>query len=229
MKKLFLVLALLTGCSSVHMSPEPGVYYKRDIGIDINGQHYEGTVVVPFATKYDIVLSPQGDLDMVLLRTCHREETVEKMQARKFWRPQSSGKYLYTYQPILGLETNRVCPLRIDAYEATEERDSWAHIDFESPDYKLQANVDCNGVTTLINGVGVCQAKEKTVQRIHFAEPVQFAPQQPSGCPPPNYVNGSYEISLYVGECLYQARNRSGMNLRLTTIGYQGVLVREAK
>lgn len=211
------------------MPAEPGVFYRRDIGIEVNGQAYEGVVVVPFASKYDLILQPKGDLDMVLLRTCHREETVEKMQAKKFWRPSSSGKYLYSYTPIPDLETDRVCPLRIDVYEAAAERHSWAHIDFEDPAYRLNAELACNGVTSLVRGVGACQAKEKTVQRLRFTEAVQFAPQEPSGCPAPVFKDGAYEIPAYVGECLYHVRNRTGERLRLTTIGYQGVLVREAK
>lgn len=219
----------LAGCSTVHQPLEPGVFYKRDIGIEVNGRAYEGVVVVPYASKYDLILEPKGDLDMVLLRTCHREETVEKMQAKKFWRSSSTGKYLYNFEPIKGLETGRVCPLRIDVYEAAKERHSWAHVEFESPDYTIEYELACNGETKLVRGVGVCQAKKETVQRVKFLEPVQFAPVEPSGCSVPVWVDNAYEIEVYGGECLYQVRNRAGDMARLTTIGYGGVLIREPK
>lgn len=223
---LLLILGIVAGCSSVTQQLDPKLFYKRDIGIEINAKTYEGVVVVPRAEKYDLVLTPKGDIDLILLRTCHREYTAEKLSAGWF----KKDKFKYEYKPVPTLESDGVCPMRVDMYESDPGRHSWAFIDFEHPDYDLKAVLTCNGEISTINGVGVCQAKQTTIQRLRFTEPVQFAPPEPSTCQAPKKKpDGAYEWEVSLGECLYHARTREGRLARVTVIGYEGVLVREAQ
>lgn len=229
MRKLFpILLVALVRCSSVQQSLDTAVFYKRDILLEINGKSYVGVTVVPKSQSYDIKLIPPGEIDLMLLRSCHREFSVEKADTGWSLFGNKKKSYVYKYTPIHGLEDNRVCPLRIDIYESEKGRQSWALLDFESPDYTVDAEITCNGETKSMRGVGVCQSKEQTIQRIKFQEPVRFAPT-PVMCNAPKKVGDLYEIKTAVGECLFTFDTRDGRTGRLINVGYSGVLVREAQ
>lgn len=206
----------------------PDIFYKRDIELEINGQTYVGVTVVPHALSYSVNFIPPGNIDLMLIRSCHREYSVEKADTGWSLFGSKKQKFNYKYVPISGLEDKRVCPLRVDIYESEKGRQSWALLDFESPDYQIQYEVTCNGDVKRINGVGVCQAKEQTIQRLKFREPIRFAPS-PVMCNEPKKVGDTYEIKVAVGECLYHFDTQDGKLGRMTIVGYQGVLVRAAQ
>lgn len=221
------VFLTFAGCAS-YQKLEPGVFYKRDIGIVINGQDFEGVVAVPYAKKYDITVAPKGNLDLALIRSCHREFTAEKQDKKFLWFNVGKGRFRYVYEPVPGIEDARVCPVRIDVYESSKGRNSWAFLDFENPNWKVPAILTCNGEIMRVNGVGVCQSKTNLVQKIQFLEPVRIEVPQ-TECSKPVYRDGAYEIKTSTGECLYVFDTKDGRIGRLTVIGYQGVLVREAQ
>lgn len=222
-----LVALMLVSCSSVNQTLEPGLFYKRDVGIEVNGKQYEGVVVIPKAAKYSLLLKPKGNLDLVLLRTCHREFTGEKLSSG--FLGIGGGQFKYEYSPIEGIEDSRVCPMRVDVYESGKGRHSWAFLDFEHPNYSIRYALSCNGSVTVPNGVGVCQTKAGLTQRIQAQEPIRFAPPMPVGCAVPMKHGDSYEFQATLGECLYQFDTEAGKLGRLITIGYEGVLVRETQ
>lgn len=227
-RKLLLFLPLLlASCSSVQQKLEPELFYKRDVGIEVNGEYFEGVTTVPYSKIYDITLVPPGDIDLMLIRTCHREYAVEK--ASRGWGIfGKKKKFTYQYIPVAGIEDVRICPLRIEVYESEKGRHSWALVEMENPKYKIRYHMDCNGVQSVVNGTGVCQAREHSVQRVTFNEPVRFAPPS-AACQAPKKVNGSYEIAVVAGECPYVFDTESGAMGRLTVVGWQGVLIREAQ
>lgn len=220
-------MLLLTSCASTNQVLEPNIFYKRDIGIEVNNRTYEGVVVVPKASRYSLLLRPKGKLDLVLVRSCHREFSGEKLSPG--FLGMGGGAFKYEYVPTPGLEDVRVCPLRIEVYEATRGRHSWSLIDFEHESYRLQYLLQCNGSVSRPNGVGVCQTKAGLLQRLTPDEPIRFAPPEPVGCALPMKKNGAYEFAATLGECLYQFDTREGKLGRLTVIAYDGVLVRETQ
>lgn len=223
---LLLLILALSGCASVNQSLDQNVFYKRDTGITVNGSRYEGVVVIPHASRYDLIITPKGDIDLLLIQTCHREESYEKVSSGWFGKNQ----FRYTFEPRKGLEDTRVCPMRVEIYESKKGRHSWAFLDFENPKYQIQATLVCNGKDILMNGVGVCQSKFGLVQRLKFSEPVRFAPPFPSECKLPVKVGDAYELqSPAPGECLYHFDTKSGRLGRFTLISYDGVLVRETQ
>ncbi len=228
-KKVPVIIAalLLTSCSSVQQKLEPDVFYKRDIGLEVNGQFYSGVTVIPKSSHYSITIIPPGDTDLVLFQTCHRENAIEK--ASKGWGLfGKKSKFTYEYYPVSGIEDSRVCPLRVNVFDSKNGKNAWALLDFEHPLYQLKFNMTCNGEEKQFNGVGICQAKNKSIQRIMFKEPVMFAPSNP-GCNDPIKTNSWYEIKGATGECLYMFKTESGVLGRLTLLSYEGVLVREAQ
>lgn len=223
--RYLLFLFLLLGCASTQQVLDPKLFYKRDVEIEVNGLKYEGVTVVPHSQKYDLTLRPKGDLDLILLRSCHREYSGEKISSGFL----SSRVFKYSYAPVPGLEDKGACPLRVDVYESAKGRHSWALIDFETPDLTIPGKMVCNGEIKGFNGVSICQGKTKTIQRVEFYEPVRFAPAA-EGCGAPKKLSSNlYEFDLSLGECLYYFDTRDGKMGRLITIGYEGVLVREGQ
>lgn len=220
MRILFFLL-LLSACSSVNQVLDPNVFYKRDIEIEVNGQKREGVSVTAKAESYNIILRPKADLDLVLLKTCHREFTGEKLSSGFL----SSKAFKYNYVPMKGIEDLGSCPLRIDVFESGKGRHSWAMLDFESPDLTIKGKMTCNGFEVHFSGVSICQGKAETTQRVEFTEAVRFAP---SNCDAPDKISEFiWDFHLSFGECLFYFDNKQGNIGRITTIGYSGVLVRE--
>jgi len=193
--------------------------------IEINGKIFEGVTVVPNNFRYDMILRPKGNLDLVLLRTCHREFSGEKISSGFL----SSKEFKYSYAPIHGIEDVGTCPMRIDVYESGKGQHSWAFLDFESPELKVKGKLLCNGEIRDFNGVAVCQGKTGTIQRVQISEPIRFAPNSPLCDTPHRTQDGSWQFKLSRGECLYHFDTRDGRLGRLTAIGYEGVLVREGQ
>ena len=219
---------LSSACSTFTQPLDPKLFYKRDIQIEVNGKGYEGVVTIPKASAYQITLRPKGKMDLVLVKSCHREDSAEKSNNGGFFIFKGKNEFQYKYKPRQGLEDRRTCPLTVDVYEAEKGRHSWAFLEFEHSDYALQFKVDCNGHTAVANGVYACQAKNGLVQRVSFPEPVMFWPVKPESCAKPEKKgNWFYEIALSTGECLYHFDTQSGVMGKLITIGYQGVLIRQ--
>jgi hypothetical protein len=212
---------------------EPGTYYKRDMQIEIKGQGtYEGVSVAQRQPSYEIIIEPKDDdPDLIIIRSCHREDAYEKGETSFFFFRLGSKKFKYVYTPIPKLETDRVCPLRGDAYHSDKDNSqhSWFFLDFENTEigYKINAILTCNGTQKAINGVASCQAKIGLIQVVQFPERVMWATALPEGCNEPVHKGENrYEIKLSLGECLYQAKNKEGSLFRLTTIGYEGIQLR---
>ena len=226
------LIVLFTASCSEYMPMTPGTYYKRDMQIEIQGQGvYEGVSVVKKQQSYDIIIEPKDDdPDLIIIRSCHREDSFEKGQKNFLFIPIGSKKFQYKYTPIPDLETDRVCPLRGDAYHSDKNNSqhSWFFLDFENNDlYKLKAYVTCSGTKRLYDGVSVCQAKKNLVQVMEFGESIIWADPKPSTCEMPIWKYGHrWELKLSLGECLYHARNKAGDLFRITTIGYEGIQLR---
>lgn len=217
----------LTGCTTTHQVLEEGLFYKRDIGLEINGKTYEGVTVLPDAESYAITIIPPGEADLALISSCHRETAIEK--ADSGWSLfGKKKKFTYQYTPVKGIEDKRVCPLRIQVFESVKGRHSWALLEKENKDYQLKFSSDCDGKHYEFNGVGICQSKTETVQRLKFNEPVMFAPAD-YNCGHPRKVGDYYEIKSGLGECLYHMKTEDGRLGRFILVSYQGVLVREAQ
>ena len=116
-----LVLFFLSGCATVFQELEVGTLYRRDANVFINGQEHAGVVVVPQSStgKYDFIVEPKGSIDLLILRTCHREYVAEKIDTG--FLGLGGKKWKYTYYPMPGLEDIGFCPIRIDFFESAKE------------------------------------------------------------------------------------------------------------
>ena len=218
---LLLGLSLL-GCSSNPQKLDPNLFYRRDISLKINNKDYEGVAVAPVAARYIIEIRPKATMDLVLITSCHREYSGEKLSPGWF----GTNKFVYEYIPIPGLEDGPSCELRINVYEKSKGRHSWALIVMEHPEHTLPARLSCNGEIIISNGTSVCQSKKGLYQSIAFDEPVIFSPDP--GCELPKLVDNRIEFPINGGECVTLFKGSSNRYHKLVTIGYEGILVRSA-
>lgn len=219
-----MVVCAFNGCSSP--SPQildPDLFYKRDVAVEVNGVEFRGVTVLPRAPSYDLLVKPKGEMSLLLVTTCHREESFNP-GSHGFLSTDNTFRYLYT--PQKGLEDVDSCPLRIDAFDKKLGQHSWFFADFEGPE-KLEAEVVCNGVKKTYRGVSVCQSKAGLIQTIQLKEPVILSVRDPK-CPFPGSDGGGFfEYRINQGECAYAFMTMGGELHRHTTIGYTGVLVRD--
>jgi hypothetical protein len=218
---LILLGTVLSSCGSVPQQLDPKLFYKRDLTVEVGGVDYTGVSVLPDLVIYDMLIKPVGKMDLLLITTCHREDSFNPKSTGFFTK---DNTFQYQYEPQAGIENDGSCPLRINAFDKDKGQHSWFFADFNGKE-SLPALVTCNGRATDYGGVSVCQSKAGLIQRIDFNEPVTYYP--PTDCPMPSDLSDGYKLNL--GECVYAFRGESGRTHRHTTIGYEGVLVREMK
>lgn len=224
---LILLAALLcfqTACS-VPQKLDPGTVYKRDMRLRVNGQRGTGTLVVPRASKYEIEIEARGKLDLFTLTTCHREVAAEEAWDKGFFK--SKKEISTSFIPAMGLEYGNYCPVHFGGYEKSKGRHSWAFLDFETPEATLPASIKCDGRVYQSRGVTVCQSRAGLEQEVIFPVPVRVLPDP--ACP---MVSGLadqvFRFPIVRDHCVYAFKEKTGKRVhRLTTIGYEQILIRE--
>jgi hypothetical protein len=78
----------------------------------------------------------------------------------------------------------------------------------------------------VVKGVSICQSRASLVQRIAFAEPVEVL--HPDFCQAPEVIEGgkAFLIELSSSKCLYLFQDDKKRRHRLTTFGYDDVIMR---
>jgi hypothetical protein len=213
-------------CGSINQSVNPDVFYKRDMLIEINDLKAQGTLVVPKSKDYWFEIEARGKLDLFTLQSCHREITREKAGEGGIFGNAKKVQLGYTQVP--GLEDQGGCQVQLGGYEREKGRNSWALIDFETDDAKLPARLKCNGSTIQSSGVSICQSRAGLIQEIYFA--VDTIANPPEGCEIPRPADlKTYRFTMPKGQCVLNFMEKGGDHRehRLTTLGYEGILIRE--
>lgn len=207
-------LIILNSCGGEEKA-EPTVYYKKDMHIEINGKRYVGMAVVPKKEHYTFTVYAKHNIDVLFITSCHRD-IVHRYIPKK--------KYSFGYSPISEIETKNMCALKIQAHERGFGKHSWGFIDFESDARTLNGIVKCNGTVLGRKGVSVCQSKSGLLQQIEFTVPVKVD----SKC---NYqINDAKKkvwFDIESGDCTYIFMDKDFNIHRLTTYGYDRVLLRK--
>lgn len=202
--------------------------------ITSEGQTSEGVMILPERLTYSFQVQAKGNLDLFTFETCHRVKTIERAwegssKRRGFFSRTNKREVIIPYIPNPGIESGYLaCPVRLGGYEKIKGRHSWGFVDFKSKYLTLQMKMKCAGKNTFEEGVAVCQSKAGTLQEITFPGPVFTSSK--ARCPRLRSEDmTTFRFPIPVGECIYRFRgnNLEGKSLRLTTIGYQGILIRE--
>jgi hypothetical protein len=218
------LVAIALGCTSVPQKLDPKVFYKRDMILDVDGHRGTGTLVVPRRERYRVSVEARGKLDLFTFTTCHRELVRER--AWDSWLKKKKAKV--DYVPVPGLEDAPACPVELGGYERIKGRHSWALLDMEDPQTTLPAVVKCNGGVYNSRGVTVCQSRAGLLQEITFPSAVRVSPD--AGCElRPSKNNRVFLFDMPRRKCVYLFRERAAgrREHRLTTLGYESILIRE--
>lgn len=235
---VLIALTFLTACSTTPQVLDAKIFYRRDLPVTVvyetkvshpetiptsGSNHFEGSGVLNNATRYTFIISPKGNakMDLLAITTCHREFSGEKLSPGFFGK----NRYKYEYTPVKGVEDTPQCLIRMNVLDANTGKHAWALFDVQDRETLLPAEVTCNGETVQSNGVSLCQSRSGLVQRITFAEEVDFVP---SKCPIDAPKGRVLELKMPMGECVFAFKGKdSGRIHRLTTVGYEGLLIRE--
>lgn len=206
------------GCSTtnpVHKL-DPAVIYKMDMNI-INGQvSGEGVIMVDLREKQDFVIETPGEIDLLKITTCHRQEVVTA---------QKKTVFRYSYLPS-AIEKDRRCHIRFEAYEKGG-RHSFGMIDFKI-ESNLKAQVQCNGESKEAFGSAICQSWQGLTQKVEFESPVEIASSDSHCRIPMSRDTINWEFDIRRGECVYAFQELGGQGrlFKLTTVGYEEVAIR---
>ena len=221
MRLILLALSLgLISCASLEQELDPKIYYENTLAIKVkvNDDTYKfrGVGVLPNSLgEYNIdIKNPlRGKLDFVKFSTCHRERTFT-----------AEGKSLnirFTPSPI---ERHGSCLIKFEAY-SVKGKHGWGILDYNTHRERLQGKLRCNGYVNK-GSVLMCQSRFGLRQQISFSEEVTVVGQS-SGCRITEA--GKYfkllQFNIPRRECVFAFFSRSGERLRLTTIGYENVLI----
>lgn len=196
-----------------HRATPPKPHVKMNLAMKVNGVPFTGVGVVKRAFNYKIEGRSPGSFDLLTLSSCHREVVIED----------EGSDFTYEYKPDLVYEALN-CALRIEGNDKGKGRHSLGLLDFEDPDFTLDAELHCNGVTSNIHGVGICQSRAGLIQGLTFPVPVTVDPD-----PKCNEIvdqdGQHFDITLSPGLCTYVFSGSGGELMRLTTYGYADVIL----
>jgi len=218
MKILLLILCQLVilSCNETQQNLKDDLYYDRDISV--NEYKVPGVAILPRADKYTIKLKSFPKINFGTLTTCHREVN--------FWN--DKNEIVLEYTPIKGIEDSN-CDVSIMVAQKGDNQNlfAWGHISFEDPQYKLKAQLSCNGIQEERIGQTICKFKKGLIQQIKFGLPVEINPL--AKCPLPTSKDQmTWQFSeLPVGLCNYLFKDKIlGQIHKLTTISWENILIR---
>lgn len=212
-------LVTLIGCATgTGQRLDPNYFYKRDMGLQVNGKVVRGAMVVPENVGYNFKVTSPGDMDLFTLTTCHREIAHEKVGKKTNFR---IGR-------MAGIENKGSCPVRLAGYDKDRGKHSWGFVDFRSHNETLWAFLKCNGSVRSAQGVSVCQSRAGLIQEIRFPVPVDYVENKQ--CPDMKSEDGkTFQYKMPKGLCVYAFKEKGpkGRNHRHTTLGYERILIRQ--
>lgn len=207
-----LALLALCSCASMPLSaPDGKKFYRLDLDLVVNGLHGSGITIVPQAKDYMIKASPNEKPEVVVITTCHRESILGKQ----------GSEFVFNLAPT-EVELNGYCPLQVSAFSQKFWYQSGI-VSIRTPDYKMPAQLLCNGAVSDVEGVSGCQSRAGLVQEIHFESAMNAG--VPSQCPAPRALAPDglkFEFRPASGQCVFQFRERAApfREHRLTSYGY---------
>lgn len=193
---------------------DPDKVYRRDISLTVNGQKGVGVMVAKATKRYLIQGETRHQIDLLTITTCHRDYKAENLKK----------VFEYIFEPVDGVETSGGCPMQISAYDMNGVH-SWALIDFEDAGATVPAKMKCNGEVKTFSGASICQSREGLTQEIEFETPMKVAPEKDCPMPIPE-DHKTFVFPIAPRECVYAFMDEKGALHRMTTIGFQGTLLR---
>ena len=236
---LILFVSIFAACApSTPQILETNVFYRRDLPVQVVydttvedptvlplASTFEGGGVLQRAGRYTFVISPKGGakMDLLTITTCHREFSGEKLSPGFFGK----NRFKYEFTPVTGIEDVPQCLIRMNVLDAKSGKHAWALFDIQDDETTLPATVTCDGVVSRSNGVTMCRSRAGLVQRVVFDEEVDFVPSVCHIDAPKGRV---LELKMPLKECVFVFMGKTTKRIhRLTTVGHEGILIRETE
>lgn len=222
MKFILTTCFFILGCSLPAQKTEStGPLYKNkaDISIEINGVKSDGMTVANLSGNQVIEIVSKAKLDVLIVSSCQRFETYEKLDSN--WFGGAGKKFKYNYIPTK-TELNDKCPLYFQAFDKSGLT-AWAYVAFKT-DEKLQAEVECNGKTYLSTGFTICQTKAGFEQALTFLKPVTKFSSSAS-CGLKQIDARSFKIVPLSGFCNATFTDGTDWH-QITLLGYEQAFIR---
>jgi len=219
------VWLVVVGCAAVPTGQDPKIKWKLDAQLMVNDVMFSGVGVVKRAPEYRIEIYPRTKIDMAFVTTCHRDREIHATEIKKFLG--SERQFIYTYKPRgEGLE-DIDCPIMFNVLDKENVTSLRGMIDFEHPNYELDAVIDCDGTQIEGRGVSICQGKRGLMQRITFEENVRVLDPPKCGITEP--VGSVFYFKPTVGECpvVFQSLEPPHVFHVMTIIGYESTFTEE--
>lgn len=203
---------------AVPVEINPSVTYRKDITIVESDKFYEGVTTLEQKPQYNIQFQSQGFIDLLTIETCHQYKTYGKEKILK-------RKYLnIEYSPTMIEKEKVACPMFISSYEKDKGRHSFGIIEFKRDQYKMKFILECDGNRTSDKGVGICQSKLGTTQRISFDSEIKIIASD--RCKDGIKQTGNiFDIKIKKDICIFTFKNTTGEFARLTTFGFESALI----
>ena len=225
----FVVMAfLIAGCESLPKSVAPVESqdrsnkalwnWKADIALNVNGVQFDGMGSTQLPGPINIELVSKAKLDVLIISSCQRYVSYEKLD--KGWFGGAGKKFTYTYSPS-PTELAGKCPLYFQAFDK-DGLTAWGLLAFKY-DEKLPATVECNGQTYVSNGFTTCQSKNGFEQVMRFDKDVIF--EADSSCNAVAISKRQIKVVPSLGFC--NITFTDGVNYHAAVfLGYQSAMIR---
>jgi len=226
---LLYVLTTYTGCTSFAEKQTntdiPLYNYKADISIIIKEKNkddlkFDGMAVLDLQPTQEIKIISKAKLDVLIVSSCQRFETYEKLD--KDWFGGAGKEFKYTYTPSK-TESEEKCPLYFQALDKSGLT-AWGYVAFKTTE-TLVAQVECNGKSFQSNGVTLCQTKKGFEQVMSFATPVKYKAEDT--CVVTQINDRAFKIIPDVSFCNIVFSDVNGISKHKATIlGYEKAFIR---
>jgi len=215
-----LVAAFFLSCAGAQKTERAPLYrYKADILFEINGLKSSGMVVVPLTDLVKIKMRSKARLDLLMISSCHRTYTIEKVD--EGWFGGAAKEFVYEYRPT-EIEKSGFCPVYFQAFDKNGIT-AWGMLAFKTTE-TLKATLQCSGTVSENVGVSICQAKSGLTQGIKFSQRPKFIGNDK--CEIKESGLNAFEVRANSGFCNATFMLNKEIH-RLVLLGFDEVLVRE--
>lgn len=215
---ILVIAGIFTGCSTVQQELDPKVYYQNTLEVEVNGTKYQGWGVIPKAKEYKVRIKRNRGkkLSFFKVSSCHRE----------FSSYDEGSRWEGRFEIQEGIEDTGSCLWRVEAFDKKGKHE-FGLFDIQTESEELIGVLKCNG-EIYANTVTMCESRQDLVQSIHFDRSVKMASNIEARCKldaPTKFK--SLKFKLRNRECVYAFISDEGKLHRLTTVGYESILIGE--
>ena len=213
-----MIAGLFVGCSTAQQQLDPKVYYQNTLEVKVNGTKYQGWGVIPKAEGYNIKIkrSRGKKLSFFKISSCHRE--ISSFDEGSSW------ERAITIQD--GIENTGSCLWRVEAFDKKGKHE-FAVFDIHTDQEKLIGLLRCNG-EMYASTVTMCETRQGLITSIKFDRPVRMVKPKRKECE--LKVEGKFQelkFKIRNRECVYAFISDDDKLHRLTTVGYESILIGE--